>query len=144
MVFGLKERGSQGEPPFDRTTGKGYVAPRNGSYADAIAKKRTVILLGVENTGALMPGLVFLLRVLAKAVAKGGIQDSTIYGTSRLATKSFYAHHVAQISAAIVFADALVVKQSTTHQSRCAVLGDFLVDAHTSRADLSRPHSLAV
>ena len=38
--------------------------------------------------------------------------DSTVYGTGRASPKSFYTHHVAAISSAIVRADALLVRNA--------------------------------
>ena len=41
--------------------------------------------------------------------------DATVYGAARTSPTSYYAHHLAAISAAIVTADALVVLQAAAH-----------------------------
>ena len=132
-AYGLKQRGAPTDRPFNRSTGFGYVAACNGSYSDAIAKRNPAVLVGTESTGALMPGLIFLLHVLAKNIKRGIAQDTTVYGTARVSPKAFFAHHVAEIAAAVVFADALTIRNAASHQSRCAVLGDFLVAESVSR-----------
>ena len=37
--LGLEQLGTRGEPARDRSTGSGYVAKRDGAYADALAKQ---------------------------------------------------------------------------------------------------------
>ena len=54
----------------------------------------------VEATGAISPALHLLLCALAAASKTPEAGDSTCYGKSRAATTSFYAHHIAAISAA--------------------------------------------
>ena len=81
---------------------------RDGDYADALKKGHRVHLLVSESTGALSRGITTLLSCLAKAVRAPEGHDSTVYGTGRASTKSFYTHHVAAISSAIVRADALL------------------------------------
>ena len=41
--------------------------------------------------------------------------DATVYGAARTSPTSYYAHHLAAISASIVTADALVVLQAAAH-----------------------------
>ena len=86
-----------------------------------------------RRTGALMHGVIFLLHILAKNIKSGIAQDTTVYGSARVSPKTFFAHHVAEIAAAVVFADALTIRLAASHQSRCAVLGDFLVAESISR-----------
>ena len=69
-------------------------------------------LLVSESTGALSRAVTTLLSCLAKAVRAPEGHDSTVYGTGRASTKSFYTHHVAAISSAIVRADALLVRNA--------------------------------
>ena len=38
------------------------------------------------------------------------VDDTTIYGTSRSSPRSFYGHHAAAVSAAIVFAESAVIR----------------------------------
>ena len=80
------------------------------TYADALAKGHDVSLLVVEPlSGAMSPALARLLHDLdALTKLPGGI-DSTIYGTSRRATRSFKTHHAAAIAHATVRADAAVL-----------------------------------
>ena len=51
-------------------------------------------------------------RLLYTSFAGSAQNDSTVYGTGRASTKSFYTHHVAAISSAIVRADALLVRNA--------------------------------
>ena len=106
VTLGLKQKGSPDAPfqthrPFDRATGAGYVAARDGDYRDAIAKKHPTHLLLVETTGALSPSLASLAwRLAAQSREKGAI-DHTAYGLERRSPKEFATHHIAAISAAI-------------------------------------------
>ena len=77
-----------------------------GHYTDALSKGHNVYLLATESSGALSPALVKMLRCLAKSTLDPDGHDSTPYGTGRASPKSFYPHHVAAISSAIVCADA--------------------------------------
>ena len=116
-VFGLTARGEQAQGPHDRRTGTGWVAERQGDYSDALAKGHNVALMGCESTGAIYPAFSALLRVLGKAAAAPGTQDSTVYGTSRASPSSYYAHHVAAISAAVTRADAVVILNAAATMS---------------------------
>ena len=64
-----------------------------------------------------------LLRRLAKAAHTTGHRDGTVYGTSRAATRSFFAHHVAAIASAVVFADALVLENEAASLDFQSTLG---------------------
>ena len=79
---------------------------RPGDYADALAKRHQVILFCTEITGAVCAGGFKFLSYLASLVRKPGNRDGTIYGSSLTSTKSFKAHHLSELSAAIVTADA--------------------------------------
>ena len=70
---------------------------------------RNSYLLVTEPTGACSHELTRLLRAISKAVGLPGIYDSTIYGSSRASPRSFFPHHLAAISSAIVHTDALVL-----------------------------------
>ena len=111
-VLGLKARGAPADPPLDRRSGEGRVHARDGDYADALKKGHRVHLLVSESTGALSRAVTTLLSCLAKAVRAPEGHDSTVYGTGRASPKSFYTHHVAAISSAIVRADALLVRNA--------------------------------
>ena len=55
-----------------------------------------------------------MLRREAESI---GIHDSTVYGSSRASTQSFFYHHLASISAAIVQADALTLNNHAAAES---------------------------
>ena len=59
-----------------------------------------------ESSGAIAADYAACLRALDKQSSLPETQDSTRYGTSLSSPQSFYQHHVAAISAAIVGADA--------------------------------------
>ena len=50
-----------------------------------------------------------LLGTLARKARARGTQDKTAYGRSRSSTKSFFRHHLAAISSAIVYQDAVLL-----------------------------------
>ena len=107
LVLGVAERGVRGDGPFDRRTGAGWVAASTKhDYADALSRGHTVTLLACESTGALSPGYGACLRDLGAQSRQPNTQDSTCYGTSPSSPQSFYPHHLAAISAAVVGADA--------------------------------------
>ena len=54
-TLGLKQRGEEGQRPFDRTSGEGFVAAHDGDYADALRKRRSVVLFNTETSGAVGP-----------------------------------------------------------------------------------------
>ena len=116
-VFGVSERGEKAEGALDRRTGHGWVAATDGAYADALAKGHAVTLLGTESTGAIFTAFALLLKALGKASNAPGTHDATTYGTSHASPHSFYAHHVAAISSAIVHANALTVLNTASCMS---------------------------
>ena len=73
-------------------------------------KGHGVRLLVCEPTGACNPTLTRLLRDTSKAIGLPGIHDTSVYGTSRAAPRSFFPHHLAAISSAIVCADARSIR----------------------------------
>ena len=105
-VLGLSQRGDPSQPAYNRLTGEGYVAAKDGAYADAIAKGHSTLLLVTESTGAMSDDLVHLLRSLAYHKKVDGHRDTTIYGLGRMSVQSFFQHHMSAISSAIVLADA--------------------------------------
>ena len=110
LVFGKKAVGQPNDPPLDRRTGQGRVDASPGHYDDALAKGNIVHLLATESTGALSPDVIRLLRELAKTAQGTSGHDSTVYGLSRASPKSFFPHHLAAISSAIVCADARSIR----------------------------------
>ena len=61
------------------------------------------------------PALVHLLLALSRCVKLPDACDTTIYGESRASTRDFFPHHLAAISAAIVFADANTLSAESAH-----------------------------
>ena len=117
VTLGLKQIGSPDAPcqthrPFNRHTGAGYVAVRDGNYRDAIAKKHPTHLLLVETTGALSPPLARIIERLAAQSREKGAIDHTAYGLERRSPKEFATHHIAAISAAIQLADVLTLRNT--------------------------------
>ena len=114
-VLGLRQRGRPDEHQLDRTTGRGHVAACDGDYADALQvlqKGFDVLLFVVESTGAVADHGVRFLRSLSKQMKTPGHTDGTVYGSSRLATRSFFVHHLAAVSSAVVLADALTLENT--------------------------------
>ena len=58
-----------------------------------------------------------LLRDTSKAVGLPGIHDSTIYGSSRASTQSFFYHHLASTSSAVVLSVALTLLNHAANES---------------------------
>ena len=117
-MLGLAGRGAQADGPLNRATGAGWVKARtNHDYADAHSKQIGVTLLLLENTGAIGPELDRILQSLGRLSTAPGAQDSTVYGLSRASPRSFYPHHTAAISAAVVFADANTVLNAASYLS---------------------------
>ena len=58
-----------------------------------------------------------MLRMLGRQARAPGSHDSTRYGVSKASPQTFYAHHVAAISAAIVLADAATVLEAAAVMS---------------------------
>ena len=114
-VLGQKEMGAPSDPPLNRRTGVGRVDPKRGDYTDAFEKGNIVHLLGSENTGALAPGVIHLLHVLDKSTADPQGHDSTQYGLGRASPQSFFQHHLAAVSCAIVRADALTIRNHAAY-----------------------------
>ena len=112
VVLGKKARGAPTDPPLDRRTGLGRVDATPGHYRDALAKGNIVHLLATESTGALSRPVILLLKTLAKATQGTAGHDSTQYGLGRASPQSFFPHHLAAISSAIVRADALSIRNN--------------------------------
>ena len=110
LVFGQEERGKPSDEAFNRRTGVGRVNSERGDYSDAKSKGNIVNLLATEFTGALSHTVIKLMHALAKSTITPEGHDSTVYGTGRASPRSFFPHHVAAVSSAIVLADALVLR----------------------------------
>ena len=103
---------------MDHSTGKGYVAALKGHYRDALRKGHTVIPVIVEALGGIAPHSLAHIRFLARRSAGRGATDRTAYGETRCSTKSFYTHHVQQISKAAVMYDAMAILKKLTGQKQ--------------------------
>ena len=112
LVFGRVARGAPTDPPLNRRTGVGRVDAASGDYHDALEKGNLVHLLATESTGALSRGVIVLLKALAKSTKEPSGHDSTPYGDGRASPRSFFPHHLAAISSAIVRADALAIRNN--------------------------------
>ena len=77
-MLGLRQQGVDGQPPFDRTTGEGFVAAHDGDYADALRKRYGVVLFNAESTGAVGPHAIRLHGQLAKDTKRKGATDGTM------------------------------------------------------------------
>ena len=134
MVFGVAA--CDGAAVRDRATGVGKVNGRTGHYADALAKGHGVALLHAETTGALAVPFVAVLRILAAVARRRGTTDSTVYGSARSSTRSFFAHHLAAISATILFYNSVAVQAAAKELSRHVAAGtangaiDWRIRAH--------------
>ena len=106
-MLGVAARGDQAAGPLDRRTGEGWVAKSTDhDYADAQRRGNGVTLFVTETTGALASGFVDCLRAMDKQSRLPTTHDSTCYGESSSSPRTFYTHHLAAISAAIVQHDA--------------------------------------
>ena len=63
-----------------------------------------------ETTSALTPEVIRLLHVLDRSTKDAQGHDSTQYGLGRASPQSFFSHHLAAVSCAIVRADALTIR----------------------------------
>ena len=101
-TLGLKQRGAEGQRPFDRPSGEGFVAACDGDYADALRKKRSVVLFLTESSGAVESRGVRLFARLGKDVRRKGAVDGTVYGSAATSTRSFFVHHLSAIAAGVI------------------------------------------
>ena len=116
----MRGRGSQSDGPFIRESdraGTGWVRETlNHQYADAQARGNPVSLHVAESTGAVSASFDAALRALGKESRAATTHDSTVYGVARSSPRTFYAHHIAAHSHAVVMADAV-----TVHTCACAL-----------------------
>ena len=104
QVLGLRQRGRPDDPLHSHTTGEGFVASRPGDYADAIRRRRRVVLLLHEVFGGLESRAEHFLYELADLAARPGARDSTRY--TRCA-RGFVQYHLQRISLGIIRGGAL-------------------------------------
>ena len=91
--------------PFDRRAGLGWVAATatKHDYADAQGKGNHVLLLITEKSSAMHRDLVRAIHELGVQARLDPSEDSTQYGPACTSPSSFFAHHLANISAAVVY-----------------------------------------
>ena len=83
---------------------------RSGGWTPGSVFIYDVTRLVTEINGAFTHSLEKALRALATIAKLPEVDDTTIYGTSRSSPRSFYGHHAAAVSAAIVFAESAVIR----------------------------------
>ena len=83
-------------------------------YADAQRRGNPVSLHVAESTGAVSPSFDAAFRTLDKESRLKTTHDSTVYGIARSSPRTFYAHHMAAHSAAVVMADAVTLGSHAT------------------------------
>ena len=91
------------DPPFDSTTGKGYISHKDGDYTDALKRGSQVVVFLVETFGGICPEAMAFLRTLAEQAGKKGHRDGTTYDGW---TNDFLSHHKQTISSAAVIGNA--------------------------------------
>ena len=77
----------------------------------------------METSGAIGTTLAGVLHLLARAAHARGATDNTHYGLGRASTRSFYAHHAAEMSTAVQVADADVLTNAAAHEAFCVSMG---------------------
>ena len=104
-ILGCKARGNKAtDRPFDHSTGAGWVAGRRGDYYDALVNKRSkVVPFIVESYGGIAPHSRAAIRRLARRATAKGARDRTIYGETRISTRSLYTHHAQRIVKNVVY-----------------------------------------
>jgi len=114
-VLGTKQRGQPTDSPLDHATGKGYVREFKGQYYDAfLVKKALVVVFLIEaGSGGICPQGAKSINYLHERAR--GARDSTRYGTSNIATRSFRRHHTQRISFAVVAQDAANIAHNVKH-----------------------------
>jgi hypothetical protein len=124
-IWGCRRRGRPRDGPFRHSTGGGWVRPVRGAYHDAIfAKRSRVVAAIVESLGGITPSLAKQLHKL-ELRAKGRMaRDDTKYGVSRTSARSYYVHHVQDISCAAVIGDARAIKKELRAAKQKYLCGD--------------------
>ena len=99
-VLGHPQRGDPDtEEQLDRASGDGWVAAKDGDYADALSKGHTVIPLVTESTGAFSADLDRVLRQLARTARASGKSSRVCWcrgvpvGLVSLRTWHIYPYH---------------------------------------------------
>ena len=97
---------------MDPATGTGRVDAHDGDYHDALVRKRSkVTAFIVETPGGIAPESRAALRRLARRARAKGARDRTVYGSTRISTRSYLTHHTQRIVKGVVMYDALNIIQ---------------------------------
>ena len=125
LILGCKEQGRKHQGPLNHSTGRGWVKQQDGQYKDALVRTRaSVIPMIVETTGALTRHSRRHCGYLTGRSKGRGAADRTRYGSTRISTKSFFAHHTQQVSKAATMHDArAILKQVTVIKQNCLQTG---------------------
>jgi hypothetical protein len=100
LVVGRAQRGAEGDGTFKRTTGGGYVAPKDGAYKKAMDKGVAVRELLVEVWGGIGDGLLELLR--EAAAFKGNKLSAAEYdGETTWSARTWMTFAMQRISVAV-------------------------------------------
>jgi hypothetical protein len=75
-------------------------------------KGSRVVPFIVETLGGICPHALAYVGHMARRAKQRGMRDSTVYGTSRTASRSFFTHHIQQISLAAQRGDAKGIRQA--------------------------------
>ena len=110
LTLGCRARGSPHEPPFNHSTGRGFVKVHKGHYDDALKNKRSKVVLAlVEAFGGVNRTLGGYAHSLGKRAHGRGATDRTKYGGVRASPRVFRVHHLQQVSKAAVVYDARAI-----------------------------------
>ena len=127
QILGCKARGRTRDGPLDHTTGRGWVQAQEGDYYDAQwVKGSRVIPMIFETYGGIAPHSLAYVKHLARRAKGKGARDSTKYGTSRTATRSFFVHHTQRM--------AMAAQIETLRAMRKRINGDKCDALHACRA----------
>ena len=115
-ALGWPERGSPTDPPFDYRTGRGRVTAHAAQYRHALAKRKSVVPVVMEPTGAVCPHAYAVLRSWHQQARLHRIATGrTRYHWS---APSFLTHHSQRISIAVVFAEAAQIQREFAIRQR--------------------------
>ena len=98
--MGRRQRGEPADGTFKRTTGAGYVAPKDGAYKKAMDAGVGVETLLVETFGALGPELLALLREAA-AFKNNKLSAAEYDGETTWSARTWMAFAMQRISVAV-------------------------------------------
>ena len=132
IILGRPARGQPRDGPLVHSTGKGWIAAKDGDYTDGLSKRRMVVPMIVESLGGVATRSLPCLRRLSRRAKEKNAVDRTKYGQLRISARSHFTHHLQRISLAAVLNDArAIAKQITVLKQKT------LVPAHAVAATRS-------